>query len=294
MQLFALAFSERSICDLAHQGVLEHPLARAREARNVLLHQYFGGHERFHHALGARHAERLECRVPTRQAEHAQTAHGVTAFFVEGIQADLDRRFDRRCVCGVTPRSAQTRQFLSKKRQTGGLLGDPIDDRLRHVFADHGARDGTRGARRDRSQLEAYVVATREAVGLLGPELGSHEGHHHQGAARGAAQHVIEPADALRICPLQILHQNRGLLVGGDLQHEIGHGQPQDVARAARIEAFGQRLIGQQAREQLAVLGAQLVARRWSEARHDGFGGLGAGRAFRQGDDAAQYVRRGA
>ena len=86
---------------LAYERVFEDPLARAREARHVLLHQDLGSHERLHYALGARHAEGLERGIPTRQTEHAQAPYRISAFFVQGVQAHLDGGFDRRRVRGV-------------------------------------------------------------------------------------------------------------------------------------------------------------------------------------------------
>ncbi len=44
----------------------------------------------------------------------------------------------------------------------------------------------------------------------------------------------------------------------------------------------------------IAIFGGELVARRRPEPRHDRLGGLQAGRALGQADDAAQYVRCGA
>jgi hypothetical protein len=94
VQLVPFAIAQARIRHLAHQRVLEHPLARAREARQVLLHQDLGPGQRLHHALGVPDPQRLEPRIPAGLAEHAQPAHRVAALVVQRVQAHLNGGLD--------------------------------------------------------------------------------------------------------------------------------------------------------------------------------------------------------
>ncbi len=106
-------------------------------------------------------------------------------------------------------------------------------------------RDRGRSSMRTWSRPSKREGSSRHSVGLAPRE----DAHGSPGAAR---QKVVDPRQALAVRPLRVLEHDDQRVVARHAHGHVGEHEPQRVARAARVVDLGQRLVRDEAREQLA------------------------------------------
>ncbi len=119
-------------------------------------------------------------------------------------------------------------------------------------LAEDGRRDGSGLPSRDGAQLDANVVASLEASGVVAPERRPSRCDDANGASGRTREKVVDPREALGVGPLGVLEDHDEGLSPRDAQSHVGEHEPQGVARAAGVVELRQRLVGRQTREELA------------------------------------------
>ncbi len=98
------------------------------------------------------------------------------------------------------------------------------------------------------------MIAADEALALAAPEGGAHQHQHEEGLAVGAGEEVVDPGDGLRVRPLRVLDQDGARAGRAGAEDQLGHREPERVARAARVHPLREGLVGEQAGEQALVV----------------------------------------
>ena len=156
---------------VAHQRVLEGPLARARESATRLARSADSAPASSEQRRSARGPPAPRARRPTREARTPRARHRVAARLLERVEAHLDGRLDGGRGVRVLAERGETRQLLGEERRARGLRRDA--DRAparRRVSPSIALAIRARRSPRDGAQLDPHVIAPDERAGLVAPE----------------------------------------------------------------------------------------------------------------------------
>ena len=156
--------------------------------------------------------------------------------------------------------------------------------------AEHGARDGPDRLLRQRTELDLHVVSPLEP---RAPSRGA--GRRRAGRkplAPRARQQVVDPHHALVIRPLRVLDREHERRLLRRRDRDVRQRDPDRVARPLRVVDVGERLVGDEARDQLPPVGREGRRRARRRTRRPRRGRRRAWSPSRRGRDRGRCRRR--